>query len=153
MGNEQVFPVAKHQGGGSGVLKEEMLALFKNAERSIRNAEKTMADGDLDFAASRAYYAMFYVADGLHGEKDCTLANTAALMAPLGSISSEPASLTQSINVGWWRRSTKECSEIMERLLNLTKKMYRKLSNMPVSFYKLHRYTLTQSNPRLQLSG
>lgn len=70
MGNEQVFPVAKHQGGGSGALKEETLALFKKAERSIRNAEKTMADGDLDFAASRAYYAMFYVADGLLGEKD-----------------------------------------------------------------------------------
>jgi len=32
-------------------LKEETLALFEKAERSIRNAEKTMADGDLDFAA------------------------------------------------------------------------------------------------------
>lgn len=29
-----------------------------------------MLDGDLDFAASRAYYAMFYVADALLGEKD-----------------------------------------------------------------------------------
>jgi hypothetical protein len=29
-------------------LKEETLALFEKAERSIRNAEKTMADGDLD---------------------------------------------------------------------------------------------------------
>ena len=51
-------------------MKEETLALFEKAERSIRNAEKTMEDGDLDFAASRAYYAMFYVADGLLGEKD-----------------------------------------------------------------------------------
>jgi uncharacterized protein (UPF0332 family) len=51
-------------------VKEETSALFEKAERSIRNAEKTMADGDLDFAASRAYYAMFYVADGLLGEKD-----------------------------------------------------------------------------------
>ena len=51
-------------------MREETLALFEKAERSIRNAEKTMTDGDLDFAASRAYYAMFYVADGLLGEKD-----------------------------------------------------------------------------------
>jgi uncharacterized protein (UPF0332 family) len=51
-------------------LKEEAIALLEKAERSIRNAEKTMEDGDLDFAASRAYYAMFYVADALLGEKD-----------------------------------------------------------------------------------
>jgi len=50
-------------------LKEETQALPEKAERSIRNAEKTMVDGDLDFAASRAYYAMFYVADALLGEK------------------------------------------------------------------------------------
>lgn len=51
-------------------MKEETSALLEKAERSIRNAEKTMKDGDLDFAASRAYYAMFYVADALLGEKD-----------------------------------------------------------------------------------
>ena len=51
-------------------MKEETLALLEKAERSIRNAEKTMTDGDLDFAASRAYYAMFYVADALLGEKE-----------------------------------------------------------------------------------
>lgn len=51
-------------------MKEETIALLEKAERSIRNAEKTMQNGDLDFAASRAYYAMFYVADALLGEKD-----------------------------------------------------------------------------------
>lgn len=51
-------------------MKEETSALLEKAKRSIRNAEKTMGDGDLDFAASRAYYAMFYVADALLGEKD-----------------------------------------------------------------------------------
>jgi uncharacterized protein (UPF0332 family) len=51
-------------------VKEETSALLEKAKRSIRNAEKTMEDGDLDFAASRAYYAMFYVADALLGKKD-----------------------------------------------------------------------------------
>ena len=36
-------------------MKEETSALLEKAKRSIHNAEKTMKDGDLDFAASRAY--------------------------------------------------------------------------------------------------
>ncbi len=32
------------------------------ARRAIRNARRSLEDGDADFAASRAYYAMFYAA-------------------------------------------------------------------------------------------
>jgi uncharacterized protein (UPF0332 family) len=82
-------------------LKEETFALFEKAERSIRNAEKTMVDGDLDFAASRAYYAMFYVADALLGEKICTLANMAVHTVLLVNILSKLANLMPSISDGW----------------------------------------------------
>jgi len=51
-------------------LKEETTALLEKAERAIQSAENIMADGDLDFAVSRAYYAMFYIASALLGEKD-----------------------------------------------------------------------------------
>lgn len=51
-------------------MKQETLALLEKAERAIRNAENTMADGDFDFAVSRVYYAMFYIASALLGEKD-----------------------------------------------------------------------------------
>jgi uncharacterized protein (UPF0332 family) len=38
-------------------------ALLRKAARSIISAEKQLRDGDADFAASRAYYAMFYAAE------------------------------------------------------------------------------------------
>ena len=51
-------------------MKPETIALLDKAERAIKSAQSTLADGDPDFAASRAYYAMFYVAEALLGEKD-----------------------------------------------------------------------------------
>jgi uncharacterized protein (UPF0332 family) len=51
-------------------LKDETFALLEKAERAIQSAENIMVDGDLDFAVSRAYYAMFYIASALLGEKD-----------------------------------------------------------------------------------
>ncbi|MDO9301314.1 MAG: HEPN domain-containing protein [Anaerolineales bacterium] len=50
-------------------MREETTALLEKAERAIQSAENIMADGDLDFAVSRAYYAMFYIASALLGEK------------------------------------------------------------------------------------
>ncbi|MBI3152658.1 MAG: HEPN domain-containing protein [Chloroflexi bacterium] len=51
-------------------MKQETAELLTKAERAIHNAENTMADGDFDFAISRVYYAMFYIASALLGEKD-----------------------------------------------------------------------------------
>ena len=51
-------------------MKEETSVLLEKAERAIRSAEHTMRDGDFDFAVSRVYYAMFYIASALLGEKD-----------------------------------------------------------------------------------
>lgn len=51
-------------------MKEETSALLEKAERAIRSAEHTMLDGDFDFAVSRVYYAIFYIASALLGEKD-----------------------------------------------------------------------------------
>ncbi len=39
--------------------------LLEKAERFIRTAEVVAADGDLDSAAPRLYYAMFFVAEAL----------------------------------------------------------------------------------------
>lgn len=51
-------------------MKDETFALLEKAERAIQSAENIMKDGDFDFAVSRAYYAMFYIASALLGEKD-----------------------------------------------------------------------------------
>ena len=85
-------------------MKEETLALLKR-QASIRNAEKTMSDGDLDFAASRA---MFYVAEALLGEKDLKFSKHGGVMEVFHT-SSKRAILTQSINIGWFPLSISEC--------------------------------------------
>jgi len=40
----------------------EIRSLMERAQRSVRSARNLLEDGDLDFAVSRAYYAMFYAA-------------------------------------------------------------------------------------------
>ncbi len=51
-------------------MKLESEKLLNKASRSIRAAEKLLADRDIDFAASRAYYAMFYIAEALLNERE-----------------------------------------------------------------------------------
>ena len=41
-------------------MNEELVGLLSKAERSIAAASTLLQTGDTDFAASRAYYAMFY---------------------------------------------------------------------------------------------
>jgi uncharacterized protein (UPF0332 family) len=50
-------------------MKEETAKLLKKASRAIAAARTLLATGDADFAAGRAYYAMFYTAEALLAEK------------------------------------------------------------------------------------
>ena len=50
-------------------MKAETEKFLDKAARAIRAAEALLRDGDADFAAGRAYYAMFYTAEALLGEK------------------------------------------------------------------------------------
>lgn len=50
-------------------MKEHTRRLLLKARRAIDSAGRLVADGDLDFAASRSYYAMFYAATGLLNEE------------------------------------------------------------------------------------
>jgi len=43
--------------------------LLEKSSRAIQTSERSLQDGDMDAAANRAYYAMFYVAEALLGEK------------------------------------------------------------------------------------
>jgi uncharacterized protein (UPF0332 family) len=43
-------------------MKEEIKSMIRKAERSIKAASNLCIDGDYDFAVSRAYYSMFYMA-------------------------------------------------------------------------------------------
>ncbi len=46
-------------------MREETSKLVEKASRAIGAAEALLARGDSDFAAGRAYYAMFYTAEAL----------------------------------------------------------------------------------------
>jgi uncharacterized protein (UPF0332 family) len=46
-------------------MTREQAALLKKARDSLRGAKLLAEDGLHDFAASRAYYTMFYVAEAL----------------------------------------------------------------------------------------
>jgi uncharacterized protein (UPF0332 family) len=50
-------------------LKETTEKLLEKASRSVQAAEHLAKDGDAEFAVGRAYYAMFYAAQGLLNEK------------------------------------------------------------------------------------
>ena len=53
-------------------MKENTQFLLEKAENSIGAAESLLRDGYGDFAAGRAYYAMFYTAEALLAEKELT---------------------------------------------------------------------------------
>ena len=46
-------------------MRDETHKRLDKAQRAIHAAEVLLEDGDADFAASRAYYAMFYTAEAL----------------------------------------------------------------------------------------
>ena len=46
-------------------MKERIRELVTKAKRSLKAAKRLLAHGDFDFSTSRAYYAMFYLAEGM----------------------------------------------------------------------------------------
>jgi uncharacterized protein (UPF0332 family) len=65
-------------------MKPEVQELMNKAARSLRTAEKILKDGEVDFAGSRAYYAMFYVAEALLLHRDLAFSSHSAVTASFG---------------------------------------------------------------------
>ena len=51
-------------------MKDATVKLLEKAERAIAAGESSLRAGHIEAAASRAYYAMFHVAQGLLNERD-----------------------------------------------------------------------------------
>jgi len=60
--------------------------LFDKAERFIRSAQILAADGDFDSAASRLYYAMFYIAEGLLEAKGASYSSHKGVISAFGQL-------------------------------------------------------------------
>lgn len=65
-------------------MTAEQAALLAKARRSVRSARVLLADGDYDTAVSRAYYAMFYVAEALLLFKNMAFSTHSAVIAAFG---------------------------------------------------------------------
>jgi len=65
-------------------LKPEQTALLRKAGESLRAAQLLATNELLDFAASRAYYTMFYVAEAFLLNKGLTFSSHAAVISAFG---------------------------------------------------------------------
>lgn len=65
-------------------MTPEQAALLEKARRSIRSAQAQIELGDYDFAASRAYYAMFYAAEAMLLGKELSFSKHSAVIAAFG---------------------------------------------------------------------
>lgn len=65
-------------------MRPEIKALLDKAKRSRKAAENLYNDGDIDFSASRAYYAMFYIASALLLSKGLSFSSHSAVIANFG---------------------------------------------------------------------
>ncbi|MBI5838888.1 MAG: HEPN domain-containing protein [Chloroflexi bacterium] len=65
-------------------MKPEVRDLLDKARRSLKTAEKIFKDNEIDFAGSRAYYAMFYIAEALLLERGLAFSSHSAVIANFG---------------------------------------------------------------------
>ena len=65
-------------------MKPEVQSLVQKARDSVQAAELLAREGFTDFCVSRAYYAMFYVAEALLLERDLSFSSHAGVIAAFG---------------------------------------------------------------------
>jgi len=65
-------------------MTDEIKALLDKAKRSQKAAAKLFKDGDTDFAASRAYYSLFYTASALLLSRGLSFSNHSGVIANFG---------------------------------------------------------------------
>ena len=65
-------------------MNNDVQELMEQTKRSLKTAENIFKDGEVDFAGSRAYYAMFYVAEALLLQKGLSFSSHSAVMANFG---------------------------------------------------------------------
>lgn len=65
-------------------MSPEQAALIKKAQESLRAAKLLAKDELYDFAASRAYYAMFYVAEAFLLEEKVAFSKHSAVISAFG---------------------------------------------------------------------
>ena len=65
-------------------MNSEVKAFLEKAKRSQKAAAKLLKEGDVDFAASRAYYSLFYTAEALLLSRGLSFSSHSAVIANFG---------------------------------------------------------------------
>ncbi len=71
-------------------MKETTSQLFARALDAIEAADILLTNGKVDFAAGRAYYAMYYTAEALLNEKGFTFGKHGNVIGHTGNILRRP---------------------------------------------------------------
>lgn len=82
-------------------MKATSEAFLKKAMQSLEAAELLAAAGYMDFAASRAYYAMFYVAEALLLERGLEFASHKAVIGEFGKEFAKSGELDQTLHTAF----------------------------------------------------
>ena len=81
-------------------MKESSEKLLEKSARAVRAAEILLREGDLDAAAGRAYYAMFYVAEALLFEKGLQFRKHSGVHSAFGEHFAKAGTLDSKFH--WW---------------------------------------------------
>jgi uncharacterized protein (UPF0332 family) len=71
----------------------EQQALLEKAQRSLEAAESLIEQSFYEFAVSRAYYAMFYVAEALLDHEGLSFSTHAAVISAFGQYLARPGKI------------------------------------------------------------
>lgn len=74
-------------------MKPEQQALLDKAQRSIEAAQSLIQQMFYDFAVSRAYYAMFYIAEALLDQEGLSFSSHAAVISAFGQHLARPGKI------------------------------------------------------------
>jgi uncharacterized protein (UPF0332 family) len=87
----------------------EIDALIEKGQRSLATAKKLCADGDYDFSVSRAYYAMFYLAEAALLSRGMAFSSHGAVIGAFGRVLVKaghlPRELHRSLQHGFTERA------------------------------------------------
>lgn len=74
-------------------MTPEQQALLEKAQRSLEAAESLIEQSFYEFAVSRAYYAMFYVAEALLDHEGLSFSTHAAVISAFGQYLARPGKI------------------------------------------------------------
>ncbi|MGQ9616000.1 MAG: HEPN domain-containing protein [Spirochaetota bacterium] len=122
-------------------MSEEILELADKAKRSLNAAKLLHENGDYDFAVSRAYYAMFYIASAILLKKNLAYSKHSAVISAIHQHFVKTGQLDRKYHkafakaferrqIGDYTFSRKISEEESEKIISDTEEFIKKLEEL-----------------------